>query len=181
MDHLKARFYDHVSQDIAASKVAGTKIYNDVLMVELSVIGSKGESISHIATDQHKADYPHAWAEYSGEKYTGELGTPLSVLGEKFTPARQAELRSLGIYTVEQLSKITDGNAMKLREGLTAKNAANKYLEGAALAKREVTIDQFEDMQRRIAELEQQNSELSANQKMKPGRKANGEDAQIIM
>ncbi len=183
MDHLKARFYNHAALNVAESKESGTKIYDDLVMVELSVKGSKGESISYVATDEHKKNFPQAWAEYKGESFTGNSGTPLAVLGEHFTLARQMEMKGLGIYSVEDLAGINDVDAIKIREGLKAKHLANKYLEGQALAKQDVTIEQVADLQRRLAELEMQNELLAANQKQKPGRKpaVNDEVAQAIM
>jgi len=180
-EHLNARFYDHAQLNVSESKLKGIKVYNDVVMVELTIRGARGESISYAATDKHKAEYPEAWALYSGQQFTGEVGTPLNVLGEGFTLARSKEFESLGIRTVEQLAKVTDGNIMKLRDGMRAKHIATVYLEGQELAKGNVTVAQVDALTRRLEELEAQNAVLAQNQKLKPGRKPHGEDAQTVM
>jgi len=180
-EHLQARFYDHATLNVSESEIKGTKIFDDVVMIELTVRGAR-ESISYVATEEHKAEYPEAWALYSGERFTGNHGTPLNVLGEGFTMARVKEFEAMHIRSVEQLALVSDANIMRLREGLKAKHLAVTYLEGQKLAQQNVSMDQFHDMRRMIEELKEQNEQLALNQRLKPGRKVrDGEDAQAVM
>lgn len=182
MDHLRARFYDHAQLDVQASQAAGHSVYKDVVMVELTVIGSKNESISKPATDELREEFPREWAEYKGERFTDADLTPLTVL-EGFTVARQREFEGLGIRSVQDLANVSDGNVQRIREGITLKTQAIKWLEGAELARRDVTVGQVEDMMKRLQLLEEENAKLSANQRQKPGRKKveDGEVSQAAM
>lgn len=185
MEHLRARFYDHPKLNVANSEQSGHASYEDVVMVELTVIGAKNESVSKVATDELKQRFPREWAEYNGERFNDANATPLTVI-DGFTPARIKEFEGLGIRSVQELANVADGNIMKVREGLALKQAAVKWLEGAELAKREVTVDQieelqdrvsqFEEMQKRLTALEEENKKLAANQRKKPGPKPKVED-----
>ncbi|MGB1373831.1 MAG: hypothetical protein ACPG6R_11970 [Aequoribacter sp.] len=168
MDHLRARFYDHAQLNVEESKKLGSQQYDDVLMVELSVKGARGESVSKKVTDKNKdeliAEYPGAWAKYNGEILEND-GTDLKVLD--FSPARIKELEAVGILSVEDLVNMADASAMKMREGSTMKNAAKKWMDAQELAKHEVTMEAITDMQAQIAQLQEQNKALT---KKKPGR-----------
>lgn len=153
MEHLHARFYKHPVLNVVESRKDKENRYgDDVIMVELTTKGARGESISKIATDEHKEAFPRAWAEFNGEAYE-HAGTELKVLD--FSLGRIKELNALGIYTVEELAQVSDGNIARLREGNQLKNKAVKFLEGQQLSQM-VSMDEFQAMQQQLEEMKAQ-------------------------
>lgn len=167
-DHLNARFYDHPKLNIEESKKAGHKVYDTVLVVELKVKGERGESVSKLVLDKtnevddteyYKAAFPGAWASYKGTG-GGEFvsGTLLKALDLEL--GKQTELEQLGIRTVEELAAMNDSSCMKIREGLTTKAKAIKFLEAQKISKEGNVVDMLEEMRAQLEELKAENEEL---------------------
>lgn len=164
MEHLNARFYEHPQLNVIESRKDGVERYDTVLMVELKTAGARGESISKVATEDHKERFPRAWAEFQGETYDNP-GTDLKVLG--FEVGRVRELNAQGIYTVEDLAQVSDGNIQRMREGFQMKKKATQFLEGQQLSQ-QVSLDEFNAMQQQIEALQAQLAQTQV--KRKPGR-----------
>lgn len=179
LDHLAGRFYNHAQLQVKQSKTQDHAVYKEVLMIELKTKGVRGESISVLITDDNREYYcdqfPGSWADYNGE-VTGRSrsGTKLDVL--ELGVAADKEWNGLGIDSVEDLANITDGAAMKIRQGLNMKNAAMKYLDGQALAKSDVTTQQVQELIETSKQQAAEILELKKTQRKKPGPKPKVDD-----
>lgn len=187
MDHLVARFYDHPQLNVEESKKAGHKVYDTVTMVELRNRGERGESVSRLVkgpdkdeTEYYKAAFPGAWAKYKGGGDGGFVsGTMLKALELEVGEIQMLE--GMDIRTVEQLAEISDSAAQKIRGGLTMKSKAMKYIEVQKHTKDGNIVSMLENLQQKVAQLEEENEKLAQNQKRKPGPKPkvnDGENAQ---
>lgn len=168
-EHLHARFYDHPKLNVEESKRTGHKVYDTVLMVELKVKGERGESVSKLVKDEtnevdnteyYSVAFPGAWAQFRGTG-GGEFvsGTLLKALDLPI--GKRTELEQLGIRTVEELAEMSDASCMKMRDGLTTKAKAIKFLEAQKLQKDGNIVDMLESMKSRLEELEEENRRLS--------------------
>lgn len=167
-EHLHARFYDHPKLNVEESTKAGHKVYDSVLMVELKVKGERGESVSKLVVDEtngvdeteyYKAAFPGAWAQYKGTG-GGDFvsGTLLKALGLEI--GKQTELEQLGIRTVEDLADMADSACMKMRDGLTTKGKAIKFLDAQKLSEQGNIVDMMQEMRNQLDDLKAENEAL---------------------
>lgn len=191
MNHLVARFYDHPKLNVEESKKAGSKQYDPVIMVELKVRGERNESVSKLVYDEraefdereyYKEQFPGAWANYRGKGDGGFIsGTLLTALD--IDVGERAMLEAQSIRTVEELAELNDTAAQKIRGGMTLKTKAMKFVKAKGLMKDGNVIDLLESLQKQVADLQEKNEELAANQKKSPGRpkKVDEPDTQAAM
>lgn len=147
-------------QNLRKTAEEGRPIFDDVEVVELHYPGSKNVGAYHATDFSHWADDPLSggqvkisYAERFMRQYQQfkmrvtqtKSGTPLANAAF-LTPARQAELKALNVYTVEALAAV-DGQELKNlgMGGRELKNQAIEYLEesktGAGSAKLQAEID----------------------------------------
>lgn len=135
---LIARFYKESVPDEAATKGwwetkykedsgepyqcfhrgAGIDKYREAIFVEIRVPGSTSEIRCREMrpTDQHR--FAAAWDRFQKEQAgiaVGEAGTPLELLVGA-GKAQLAELRGIGIFTLENLRDCSDSNGQKIME-----------------------------------------------------------------
>ncbi len=115
-DGCTPRFYIKPFPDKKASEVEGRSVFKPIPYVEIFIPGDKSNRPNHKVTDEDKARWPEAWRAFLDGKMVSDKGTPLEVWA-LMDPARIAELKVLGITTVEELSKVADGNLAKLGPG----------------------------------------------------------------
>ncbi len=110
------RFYIKPSPDKKATEIQGRPVFKSIPYVEVFIPGDKQNRPCHKVTEEDKSRWPTAWKAFLSGKMVADNGTPLEVWA-LMDPARIAELKALGLTTVEQLSKVADGNLAKLGPG----------------------------------------------------------------
>ena len=115
-DGCTPRFYIHPLPDKKASEVEGLSVFKPIPYVEIFIPGDKANRPNRKVIEEEKARWPNAWRAFLDGKMVADEGTPLEVWA-LMDPARIAELKALGITTVEALSKVADGNLAKLGPG----------------------------------------------------------------
>lgn len=98
---VKVEFYLHPVVDREASVKAGRRIYRSEAYIKVQPRGYK-DFVSRRVSEQDKHDYPVAWARFENAQ-NRDAGTPLDKL-PSWSPEAEAELKALGIRTLEDLA-----------------------------------------------------------------------------
>lgn len=165
---LHVTFYNHPEPDKKASAEAGRPIYRDVPYIKIRFPGDKHRTIDQPAHGKHRRDpetnqwltykdtFPEHWAAFQKAGDDAVVGTPLGEL-PFLTNAKREELRSLNIYTAEQLASLADRTIAKLGMGFRSLvEQAQAYLDRA-----EKLVSQGE-LEKRNKELEDRLAKLEA-------------------
>lgn len=116
----------------AKSKEAGRPIFDEVEIVEVWFSGDRTNRPRFEVTDEHRDRWPKEYAAFKSGSKISDSGTPLEHWPQ-MTVGKVAELKALGILTVEALAQMPDGNlgnlGMKARE---LREQARSYLQNAA-------------------------------------------------
>jgi hypothetical protein len=116
----------------AKSKEAGRPMFDEVEMVEVWFAGDRLQRPCFEVTDEHRERWPKEYEAFKSGRTIAESGTPLEHW-PRMTVGKVAELKALGIQTVEALAQMPDGNltnlGMKARE---LREEARSYLQAAA-------------------------------------------------
>jgi hypothetical protein len=126
-----ALFYNRSVHNPVKSAQAGTPIHDDVDYVRIHQPGERLNIIDRPVTQADKGRFPRQWADYIGQREQIPDGTPIDLLFPAH-PNVGANLRGLGVHTIEQCAKLS-GHAMDVI-GMGAQeyqNRANEYLEAA--------------------------------------------------
>ena len=99
---VKVEFFQQAVMDREASVKAGRRIYRDEVYIKVVPKGYR-DYVSRKASDQDKRDFPVAWARFDNLRKQ-IAGTPLDRL-PGWSATVEAELRALGLNTVEQLAE----------------------------------------------------------------------------
>lgn len=99
-----ATFYLHAQSDPAASEKAGYPVFRDIPYCTIRLAGEK-DFVSRPATDEHRAEFPQAWAHF--ERVRSWEQHSLDLL-PKMPPSVMASLKGLKVHTIEQLAERTD-------------------------------------------------------------------------
>ena len=154
---LMVRFFVHPELSTYQSKIQGVPVHHDVEMIEVFQPGEK-ESVKQLVTDFHRYRFPKQYEAFKEGKEQTASGTPLELLFPS-EPSTVLTLRNLHIYTIQQLSALTDTGIANLpMGGRQLVDRAKKYLETASAG---APAHQMEMMQKQIAELQAQ---LAASQ-----------------
>lgn len=155
-------------------KGAGITKYREAVFVEIRVPGSTTEIRARELRPSDKQRFPAAWERFEKEQAgiaVGEAGTPLELLAG-VSKSQCAELRGIGIFTLENLRDCSDVNGQKilmfnrLREKATALLAAQEG--NAPIAKLQSQID---EQVRENAALKEMVERLTAPDPAAPGVK----------
>ena len=177
-------FYKDAVENIAKSRKAGRPIFDDVVMVQITIPGDKNNAVVKHVSDELKERFPDAWAQFeAAEEQVGD-GTPLEQW-TMMTKGRVMELKTQHIHTVEQLAGLNESfmktlgvNGRRLVEDAqaylkTAEDGPSKVAaENAELSRRVETLEAMikdsgdgsdlatenADLKAKIAELEAANS-----------------------
>lgn len=153
------------------SKVNGIPTYEDEVVLKVIHPGEK-DHVVVLASEIHKMRFPKQWEAFQKGEDQTKSGTPLELLFPS-EPGTVATLRAANVFTVQQLSNLTDTGMIHIPMARTlverAKLYLNKSQEGA----------KFHDMQAQIDELKallaQKNEEIpgenAAPLRKKPGPK----------
>ncbi len=159
-----ARFYPKWVRNNFQSNAQGIEVgeYQDFVMI---ICPGQKDEVHRKATEQDQRDYPNEYRSYKEGKEHRITGTPIDLL-PGIDVGRIASLKSLYIYSVEQLAELSDMSAQKVGMG-----AADLRKKAQEFLNRKPGGEETEKLTQRIAELEAMVKELAANQKKKPGRK----------
>lgn len=183
-DGVALRFYYVPAVNNFQTEKHGHQIFDTSLMVEVMVPGMR-ESTPQIeierilCTEAGSGDGPDGrivkrspkYAEYSAQveafkRQTGDglvEGTPLASW-TSIDAGTTATLKAAGVFTVEQLAAVSDGNLGHLGiGGLRLREMAQQFLNTRTLGQPSAEMaSQNATMRNRIAELEQQVADLQA-------------------
>ncbi len=159
-----ARFYPKWIRNNFQSKAQGIEVgeYQDFVMI---ICPGQKDEVHRKAVEQDQRDYPNEYRSYKDGKEHRISGTPIDLL-PGIDVGRIASLKSLYIYSVEQLAELSDMSAQKVGMG-----AAELRKKAQDFLQRRPSGEETEKLTQKIAELEAMVKELAANQKKKPGRK----------
>lgn len=146
-------FYDKAVQDRKETEIQGRAVFKNVPFVEILIPGAPNQRPNLRATDEYKARFPKAWGAYLERKKGLADGTPLEQW-PYLNAAQVAELKHAGVYSVEQLSAVADGNLKNLGlHGRDLRDRAKQFLQGSSDTERELRETAVEQA-RKIANLE---------------------------
>lgn len=146
-------------------KGAGITKYREAVFVEIRVPGSTTEIRAREVRPTDRQRFAAAWERFEKEQQgiaVGEAGTPLELMAG-VTKSQCAELRGIGIFTLENLRDCSDANGQKiilfnqLRAKATALLAAQEG--NAPIAK---LTSQISEQDKEIAELKSMVEKLTA-------------------
>ena len=175
-ENLVVIFTDHAILNEAKTLAAGRKIYDTMQVCKIYTPGSKDNSVAPALGHSHWIIDPETGGEvsvsyaerfkpqyrqYKERRTQTKSGTPLSEV-PFLTAGRQAELRALNVYTLEQLAGI-DGQELKNLGpgGRDLKNRAQEYIaESYAAAPSKALAIEFEKLKARNQVLEEDNELL---------------------
>jgi hypothetical protein len=126
-----ALFYNRSVHNPVKSAQAGTPIHDDVDYVRIHQPGERLNIIDRPVQMTDRQRFPREWNAYIDNREQIPEGTPIDLLFPAH-PNVGANLRGLGVYTIEQCAKLS-GHAMDVI-GMGAQeyvNRANEYLEAA--------------------------------------------------
>lgn len=153
---LLVKFFNHPQISKHKSDKAGIPVFEDVEMVSVIQPGEK-EEIKQLATDFHKRRFPKQYENFRAGIEQTAGGTPLDMLFPS-EPSTVLTLKQFHIFTVQQLSLITDSAMTQLPFGRTLVDRARAYLSQAGGGQNFHAMQQA--MQKQIDDLK---SMLAAN------------------
>lgn len=188
---LFVEFYSKPIQNNFRTAQEGRPIFDDMDMVKIYVPGDPTTVIDTPARDEHKARFPRHWAHYQNIHTSGpEAGTQLSAWSI-LSKSQVEELRALKFFTVESVATASDAQLQRI--GMIAgmsphafRDRANRYLKAAAddsvynqqAEETKRLAEQNAALMQQMAEMQEMMKQLAANQKGKPGRKAQTEQVE---
>lgn len=158
---LGVEFFMEAVENKRKSEAEKRPIFDDVEMVRIIIPGDTKRKPVFRAHEMHYVPAEKRQMTYA-ERFPGQYkafreniedfvsGTPLSEL-PFLTVARRAEMKHLGIVTVEQLAGLQDNNMKKL--GMDGRGIVEKAKAYLAAAKDTAEVD---DLRRQVAELKAQ-------------------------
>ena len=152
-DQANGWFYKDAVENIAKTRKAGRPIFDDVVMVQITIPGDKNNTVVKHVSDELKERFPAAWAAFeASEEEVGE-GTPLEQW-PMMTAGRVMELKTLHIHTVEALAGLNESFMKTLGvNGRRLVEDAQAYLKTAEDGPSKVAAENAE-LTRRIETLE---------------------------
>lgn len=172
---LLVKFSTHAELSQIKSKAAGMPVYDDVEIVTIMNPGEK-EPVIVQATDWHKHRFPRQYEAFKKGQEHHQGGTPLELLfvGQ---PSTVKQLQAFHIFTIQQLSMISDTAKSQIPMGQSLVDRAKSYLAQAGAGQ---GFHAMEEMQRQIDALKAalgdagaavpEMPEVSVPQRRGPGR-----------
>lgn len=175
-DGCLATFYERPIQNRVKSEQEGRPVFDGFDYVQILIPGDPRSVPDRPVKDEDKLRWPEAWARYQERKAgkevpDGIIGTPVSEW-PFVTATRVAELKAIGIHTVEQVANMPDARLGHLGpDGAKLKERAAQYLSTASEVERELRT-QLEEKDAELADLKAQmgNALRRIEQLEKPSR-----------
>lgn len=155
------RFYLDPVQDEVASAQQGRPIFRQLERVEIILPGNPHTRPVANVTEEHRQRWPREYGAFREGVEVSPDGTPLEewpILNR----AQVAELKHLGIKTVEHVAALDDHAMQRIgMGGRVLRDKALAYLDDAAnVAMNERLSKENDDLKARLSALENQNAEL---------------------
>ena len=175
-EHLVVLFRNHAIPNEAKTLAAGRLICDDIVVCEIRAPGSKDTGVfpalamSHWGKDPHTGGqvpityaerFKHQYRQFKEQQTQTKSGTPLTHV-PFLTAGRQAELRALNIYTLEQLAGMEGQELKNLGPGgRDLKNKAEEFItQSLATAPNKALSIELEKLKARNQVLEEDNELL---------------------
>lgn len=161
-------FFSKPKEFPAQSREAGYPVWKDIEYVRVQQPGER-DPVELEAHDGHRQRWPAEYERYKQGKAQIPDGTPLSILLPG-SDAMVITMRTLGVYTVEQLASISDSAIGNIPFGGELKQRAKKYLEtmngSQGFNKMQAEVDaakaETNDLKKMIADLKEQMETMKA-------------------
>ena len=161
-DSTRVVFFSKAKLMPAKSRDAGRQVWENVDYVSVQQATEKYPILLE-AHDGHRQRWAREYEAYQKGKEALPEGTPMSIL----MPGNEAvvnELKSMAIYTIEQMAAVPDSVLHRIPFGLDLKNRARKYLEAVngsqgfnkMQAEIEKANERAADTERQLADLKEQ-------------------------
>lgn len=160
--NLFVEFFTDAVKNIAKSESEGRPIFEDVVYISISFPGDRTKKIVRPASDEDKNRFSRHWEAFQrGETGQNIQGTRLEQW-PILSRSEIAELKALGIMTVEQLAALPD-SALNWFGAREYRTKALAYIE---MAKDSAIVTKFakenEELKSEIDQLKEQMKELSS-------------------
>lgn len=160
---LAVKFYKKAVHNKFRSKQEGRQIYDDIEYISIIIPGDNTTKIERPIKEEDKTRFEIIWDKYKKKEDDLQNGTPLSLL-PSISPAQVENFKSYQIYTIEQLSGLSEKSIQKIPQARTLVTDANKFLEGDNYVK--VLENKIESLEAELATLkEKQNESIDDNTK----------------
>ena len=148
---VTAYFYKRDEHQPFASQEEGRDVFRQIDCICIRVYGNDKSEFHGPVLEEHKKRFPYAWQQYQAGKEQAVKGTPLEELGIPGSLVNTFYAKN--IFTVEDLSRVTDSNLQSLPSGCRElRHRARQHIESRG---RKTEQDE------RIDALMKQNAELS--------------------
>lgn len=157
------------------SEKQGRPVFREIPHIRVQVPGDRNNIPVSKVMEYHKQRYPMAWAAFErGLQEPTVSGTKLTEWPQ-ITRSQCKEAEYFGVYTVEQLASVSDGNLQRMGMGwLELRRKAQAFLDiAASTAAQTAQAEENQRLKDQLASMQQQIQALSdraEEEKRKPGR-----------
>lgn len=135
---LIATFYNRPIQDMARSDAEGRPCFDTQPYVMILIPGDQKTKVDRRVTEDDMNRFPEAWAKFQNKESGVVVGTPLTEWNF-LTTTRTAELKALGLSTVEEIAEMADAYLGKLGpDGRKLQARAKQFLESSSDVEQEL-------------------------------------------
>lgn len=126
-----AEFFTENEYNTDKSEALGRPVYDSVVLIRMIIPGDPGNQVVRRVRENDKKRFAKAWEAFENEAKISSEGTPIDDW-PRLRSREVAGLKHLGIYTVEQLSNLSDANLANLgMGGQILRDQAKAFLEAA--------------------------------------------------
>lgn len=175
MDHkLFVQFYIRPVMHAVKSAEAGRPIYDEKEYIKIIVPGDSKTTVDCPVDDTFRQRFEKQYDKFKRGVEQAVTGTPLE-MWPQMTVGTVAELKSVGVHTVEQLAGLSDANLQKFMGGHMLRQKAQAFLDAASaeagnskmameLEKRDAEITALKNQMQQIlaAQVEANKAKISA-------------------
>lgn len=130
--------------------------YENVEYVDILTPGDPKASPRHKVTDRIRDMYGPWYQQWKAGQQMSASGTPLEMFAV-LTPAQIHHMKSLNIFTVEQLAEVADASLHNIPFGQTTRLQAREFLKNKAEADRvSAYVNEKRQSQEQISQLQEQ-------------------------
>lgn len=172
-----AEFYTEAVYSEFKSAEQGIPIHEDKVFIRIRQPGDRLNIVERPAKDADKQRFPMQWARFEQNEKQATEGTPLEQW-PAMTPAQIATLKAMGIFSVQQMAAVSDGNLDHLGMGSRSlRDRARAYLEAAEKgAVSSKVLAENENLRAEKAALEANLADLAARVRAMEAERKSGED-----
>jgi hypothetical protein len=146
-------FFDRAVVDKRESEKQGRQVHVNAAYCQILIPGCQNARVVERAGAEHRARFPAAWAAYEAKRQGLADGTPLEMWAY-LTPAQVANLKVSGVFSVEHLAAVSDGNLPNIGMGaMDLRDRARQFLQASSETEQELR-ETIADQAARITDLE---------------------------